>query len=257
MQKQSPNSNPPILSSTHGATIVSGGLRLSHEEELALNVMLHRHLGDTDGMPNYKIGWAIEDNHSTWDATTGSYKYDPDVRTPICFHENQASYHLLAWEPPTSSPALGQIKGEDTSKGTYNCVFHFVDKQTGDPYSPSEIKVQLLEIVIPTMKEINQLALASRKGYEATAARLRRATIDRIKTEEKRQEQEYAEYATNLLENEAPAFEGNPFAAGSGKRGRNFADLKLGESLKNPNPQSEPTVQPSDFAFSVKSRKKE
>lgn len=233
-----------VKSVADGPMIVGAGVRLSLAEEQALNVMLRRAAPDIDGMPMYRLGWAMEDNFASPDASGGPYKFDLEKFTPICFEPNQGSYHFLVFEPPSAASA--QLKGVDPKRGTYNCLFHFIDPQTQQPFNPT---VQMLEIIIPTIKQLNEIAMASYKGFQATLTALRQRTIDRLKAQEEKKQKDYEAYADSVLEDKAPAFEGNPFSA-PGPQGQKFSDLKPGEREV-----AEPAPLPSDFAFSVRSRK--
>lgn len=241
-------SGAPLTPAT-SSIITPGGTRLPHAEETALNLLLRRAGGELDGMQFYKLGWALEDNLARWDNDKGQYVYDPEKLTPICFHTNQASYHLLAWEPPSMGLLAyeSELKGTDVGKGQYNCLFHFIDPETELPMAPT---IQLLEVIIPVMKQMNEIAFASYRGFEATRDTLRRQSIERKKAEQERKTKEYDDYADNLLESSAPAFEGNPFSA-PGPKNKSFSDLKPGERQTQPDLPA-----PNEFAFSVRARKR-
>lgn len=243
--------NHKVLSSSHGPAIVQGLTRLPLSEERALNIMLQRHGGEVDGVPFYKLGWALEDNHSSWNANVGHYVYDMEKKTPICFHENQASYHLLAFEPPSaqfqSMVHAGELKGEDARKGTWNCLFHFQDQETGQPTKPT---IQLIEVILPVIRQLNEIALAGYRGFDATVQQLRSARIEKLKGIEKKKEADYENYADNLLAEQAPAFEGRPTSF-SGTKHKTSAELMPGERGLD---KRDVADQPVEFAFSTKSR---
>lgn len=243
-----------ILSPSGGKLVVEGAARLSRAEEQAINLLLRRAGGEEDGMQLYKLGWALEDNYCHFNPSTNEYVYDFENRTPICFHPQQASYHLLVWEPPSAQHetlvASGELKGDDARKGSYNCVNHFIDPKTEEPLSPQEVRVQLIEITIPTMKQMTELAQAARKGFLATQYRLRKERIARIQADETKKQQQYNSYAETLLEDSAPAFEGNPTSFPT--KGKSFSDLMPGERAEK---QSQ-VEQPTEFAVSVRSRVK-
>lgn len=243
---------PKILSAASGATIVSGLERLSSDEEKALNLLLRRAGGEIDGVPFFKIGWAMEDNFSHWDSSKNSFVYEPEKKTPICFDPNQAAYHFLAWEPPSSQfeelVASGELKGEKIG-GTYNCLFHFLDRNTQRPNKPT---IQLIEVIIPVMKQFAEIAFASSKGFDATVQQIRTKKIQQLKDNEEKKSTDYEKFADSLLEDSKPAFEGNPTSF-QGKKRRTFSDLMPGERPRHRKTTGEP--QPKDFAFSVKSRK--
>lgn len=242
------------------SVLVEGGVRLSHAEETALNLLLKREGGEEDGMPLYKISWALEDNHAQWDESSRIYKFDP-LMLPICFHENQASYHLLAWEPPSEGlfEVERRMKREgalrpvgDSSKGQYNCLFHFLDSQ-GRPMNPTS---RMIEIILPVMRQVNEIAFAARKGFQATLKQKRQEKIDRLKAREAKSQKDYEEYATDLLESQSPAFEGNPTSF-PGAKAQSFSDLMPGERgrIGSHEPANTSTPAP-DFVFSSRAPKR-
>lgn len=246
-----------IETSAHGPLIVSGDARLlSRAEEDALNILLARAGGFEGDVQLYRLGWAMEDNHCTFNRDLGEYVYNPEKKTPICFHASQASYHLLSWEPPMPEEYRGQFVGEDTSKGTYNCILHFVDPVTQQPIAPT---ASLCERIIPSILEMHQIAFAARKGFNATRDQLRQKRIDSVKEGEKKQQKSYEAYAEAVLEDSAPAFEGNPFSF-PGEKGRSASERKheprimLTDGDAPASKPLEPVSQPSNFSFSSKSR---
>lgn len=253
-------SDHQVLSASYGAPVVAGGSRLSPAEELALNILIKRAAGEESGMALYKLGWALEDNNSTWDSEKHQFIYDPAKKTPVCFHASQASYHLLSWQPPNDGLLSyeSQFVGEDLSRGTYNCILHFVDPQTDEPFNPTAV---LMERIIPMLKEMHESAVAGRKGFLATQQALRKKRIERIQDAEKKKVKAYDSYAENLLEDRSAAFEGNPTSFPGDKR-RQFSDRRPDESRRvvltdgeSGGSQSAEVEVPTDFALSVKSRK--
>ena len=255
-----------VKSTSEGAAIVKGGARLSPAEEQALNLLLKKAGGEESGAPLYKISWAMEDNQATFDKETGGYKYDPK-KIPVCIEPQQASYHLLVWVPPTATDMMHehQFMGEDLSNGTYNCIMHFIDPKTDEPFNPTG---SLLERIIPIIRDMSEIATATRKGFTTERNMLRRKKIEAWKAKEKEAEKKYSAHAEAILESTAPAFEGNPTSFGSGPKGKSFSDLKPGERQQGPRivltdsdshsipqPSAAPVV-PTDFQFSFKSRSK-
>lgn len=238
-----------LSSASSGALVTPGGRRLPREKEIALNLLLKRAAGEEDGMQLYRLGWAMEDNCTDPDpANPNRVRFNFDRRTPVCFHHAQASYHLLAWAPPTSAPESHLLKGEDVRKGEYNCIFHFIDPKTDEPFDPT---ASLIENIIPMLKEFNEIAVATRRGFGAEMDRLRRAKVNRWQDEEKKKEADYNKFADDLLADTAPAFEGQPTSF-PGAKEKTFADLRPGErTLKESVPASE---QPDSFAFSIRHR---
>jgi hypothetical protein len=250
-----------ILSTSYGPSISVGGSRLSRAEEIALNLLIKRAAGEESGMALYKLGWALEDNNSSWDATKREFVYDTLKKTPVCFHASQASYHLLSWQPPSEGLLAyqDQFVGEDMRNGTYNCIMHFVDPQTDEPFNPTGV---LMERIIPMLKEMHEAAVAGRKGFEATQRALRTKKIERIQEREKKKARDYDAFATSLLENESPAFEGNPTSF-PGAKHRHFSDrshetevprVVITDGEESIAPAEEVEV-PTEFALSVKTRK--
>jgi hypothetical protein len=236
--------------------IIGGISRLPLAEEKALNLLLLKAGGSEHGAQLYKLGWALEDNHATYDETSGQYKYDA-VKIPICFHPCQASYHLLVWEPPSVAleEYASQLIGEDTSKGSYNCILHFIDGENGQPFKPT---ASIMELVIPAMKSFNEIAFAARRGFQSTVARMRKQKIAAVEDQEKKKQKDYDGYALALLEDSAPAFEGNPttfpnIAATGGWRSKelfksaSFSDLLPGERDK---PSA--VIAPERFVFTAR-----
>jgi hypothetical protein len=164
--------------------ILVGAAQLSQSEEAALNVLLHRSAGDAEGMPLYKISWAARDNAGK--------------AIPLCFHECQASYHLLSWEPPSAAfnAYATHFKGEDFSRGSYACLLHFVDPQTKNPFNPTNA---LMENIIPRLKAMRELAEAARHGYNATVEKLRREKIAKEKERQAREEKRWDAHADEVL----------------------------------------------------------
>lgn len=248
---------PIVKSISQGSIIVPGGSRLSREEEAALNVLLRRAAGEEQGMPLYRLSWAIEDNAATFDSLTDTYKFDPN-RIPLCIEPNQASYHLLAWSPPTATDMMHEHEflGEDLSRGLYTCILHFLDPQTGNPFNPT---ASILEHIIPVLSEFNQIARATWHGMVAERNKLRTQKINAWKEQEKLAEKRYEKYAEALLEDSKPAFEGNPFV-GAQSRGRDFANRLPGE--RDPKRERIAEIHSAEavevgFTFSSKAPKKQ
>lgn len=221
--------------------LVLGGERLSREKEVALNELLKRHAGDVDGIPFYKISWAADDNrslarnHQVYCPKTNPFDWDcgcplaePD-KLPLCFSEHQQSYHLLSWEPPNMGMMMleSQTK-EDYSRGTYSCILHFVDQATGKPFDPTGV---IVEKMIPVLSELRVSDQAARKGLDAVVNRERQKRIDAAHERQQRKDKEYDNFATALLDDAAPALEGQPFV-GHGKKQRQSSDMTLTD-LKN------------------------
>ena len=236
-----------IQSSSQGASIINGGTRLPPAEERALNILLRHAGGEEQGAQLYKLGWAMEDNQTTFDPSTGLYKYD-SKKIPLCIEANQASYHLLSWAPPTMTDLMleHEFEGEDFSKGAYTCIMHFLQPD-GTPLNPT---AALIERIIPVLKDMHEIATATRKGFNAERDGLRAKRIARFKQEEANAAKAYESTAEAILGESAAAFEGNPTSF-QGKKGKTFADLKPGE---RPVVESS-EEQPIDFAFSARGNK--
>jgi hypothetical protein len=196
-----------VESASAGAAIIGGGTRLSTAEELALNLLLKRAGGEENGAQLYKLGWAMEDNQTTFDREIGRYKFDPK-KIPICIEANQASYHLLSWAPPTQTDMEleHEFHGEDFSKGTYACIMHFLNPD-GSPINPT---ASMIERIIPVLTDFSEIAAATRKGFTSDVKRLRAQKIMANKQKEAEAAKRYEHEAEALLESDVPAFEGNP-----------------------------------------------
>jgi hypothetical protein len=211
------------------ALSLEGGLRLSQAEEIALNLLIREQGGEHEGMPLFKLEWAADSNMGR--------------KVPICFHPLQFSYHILVWEPP--SPMLTSFArelGEDTSKGTYSCVTHFVDDKD-QPFPPTKF---VMEHILPILKRAQETAKAALMGEKAIVERNRRERKTRLLAEEKAKERAYDSYAESLLNDSKPAFDGNPMSTSKHSSGIVLTDLE----------RSKPNADvPEKFDFTIRPKR--
>lgn len=211
------------------ALLLEGGLRLSRDEETALNLLIRAQGGEHEGMPLFKLEWAADTNLGR--------------KVPVCFHPLQFSYHILVWEPP--SPMLMSFArelGEDTSKGTYSCVTHFVDDKE-QPFLPTKF---VMEHVLPILKRAQETAKAALVGERAIVERNRRERKAQLLAQEKAKEQAYDSFAESLLNDAKPAFNGNPMSTSKHSAGIVLTDLE----------KSKPNIEvPKKFDFTIRPKK--
>jgi hypothetical protein len=189
--------------------LLEGGLRLSQAEEAAFNLLIREQGGEHEGMPLFKLEWAAISNLGR--------------KVPICFHPVQFSYHILVWEPP--SPMLTHFAhelGEDTSKGTYSCVTHFVDDKD-QPFPPT---VFIMEHMLPILKRAQETAKAALMGERAIVERNRRERKAQLLAEVQAKEKAYDSYAEAILNDAKPAFDGNPMSTSKHSSGIVLTDLR-------------------------------
>lgn len=201
---------------------------------MALNELLRRAAGEVHGMPLYKISWAADDNHGlARKHQPGCPKLNPFDWTcqcpladrnllPLCFHENQESYHLLTWVPPNA--ALTAIESQahaDYAKGCYECVMHFIDPETQKPFNPT---VTVVELMVPLLQEAKECAVAAMLGVDAVFQRERQKRLDQEEERLKRSAQAYDRFAEGLLKETLPAFGGESHT-GYGPKFRQASEL--------------------------------
>lgn len=186
-----------------------GGIRLSQAEEAALNLLLREAGGEHQGMPLFKLEWAAETNRGRV--------------VPVCFHPVPFSYHILVWEPPSAvlNAFSHQLK-EDTSKGTYSCVTHFVDP-LDRPFQPT---VFIMEKVLPILMRAQETAKAALIGERAIVERNRARRKEQLLAEEKAKEKAYDSFAESVLNDAKPAFDGNPMSSSAKSASITLSDLK-------------------------------
>lgn len=210
-------------------TLLEGSVRLSLDEETALNLLIRELGGEHQGMPLFKLEWAAETNTRT--------------KVPVCFHPVPFSYHILVWEPP--SPLLSkyaQELGEDTSKGTYACVTHFVDDKE-NPFPPT---IFVMEKMLPILKRAQETAKAALIGEKAIVERNRAKRKEELLSQEKEKERQYDSYAESLLNDAKPAFDGNPMSTSKHSANVNLSDLRV----------TKPNVDaPKNFDFTLRTKK--
>lgn len=209
--------------------LLEGGLRLSQAEEAALNLLIRTQGGEHEGMPLFRLEWCADTNMGR--------------KVPVCFHPIQFSYHILVWEPP--SPMLTSFArelGEDTSKGTYSCVTHFVDDKDC-PFPPTKF---IMESVLPILKRAQETAKAALMGERAIVERNRAKRKQELLATETAKERAYDSYAESLLNDSKPAFDGNPMSTSKHSAGIVLTDLE----------RSKPNADvPHKFDFTLRSRK--
>lgn len=235
------------------SAVIIGGTRLPKAEELALNEMLRRSAGECHGMPLYRVTWAGEDNRGlARKHMPGCPKSNPMDWTcdcpmaepwllPVCWHENQQSYHLLSWEPPTEAHRLSESQtriegfvGEDYSKGTYACLLHFIDPRTHEPLT--NILPVVVEQIIPRLRAMKEMVLLAQHGANAAVQSKREQRARDIKQQvELQQARDRQKQVDMLTEVMRPGFDGKPFSA-PGRKGRHsnevvISDLSRGKEL--------------------------
>lgn len=231
------------------SAIIIGGSRLSRAEELAVNELLRRTAGDCEGMPIYKVSWAADDNHglsrkhlptcpktNPMDWACGCPMAEP-WKLPTCFFDNQMSYHLLSWEPP--SPALDQSEsqtrlegfmGEDYSKGTYACVMHFINSQTQEPIT--NVLAVVIEKIIPALRTSAEFIQLAQHGANAVLQAKRAQRSRDIKADlEKKQQKERERSLEVLTEVLHRPFGGEPFSA-PGTKGRQTSEIVTSDLIR-------------------------
>jgi len=210
-------------------TIEQSNCRLDRATEVGLNLLIRELGGEHQGMPLFKLEWAAETNLGR--------------KVPVCFHPVPFSYHLLVWEPP--SPMLTKYArelGEDTSKGTYACVTHFVDNDNR-PFPPTKF---IMEHVLPILKRAQETAKAALIGERAIVERNRARRKEELLSEEKAKERAYDSYAESILNDAKPAFDGNPMSTSKHSANISLSDLR----------ETKPNVDvPEKFDFTLRSKK--
>lgn len=193
--------------------IVGGAARLKRSEELALNELLRRNGGELGGRALWQVRWAADDNaglarqhvcgkSDPWDWTRCACPRD-EFSVPLCFHENQLSYHLLSYSPPNLDMMQFQREmREDLTKGTYACLQHFVDPRTGVAFSPTH---NIIEVMVPLLRQMREIGNAADHGYNATVDQLRVKRAERDAAEQKKKDRAYDTYADAMLEDAMPS----------------------------------------------------
>jgi len=206
----------PRLTTMTDSAIIIGGTRLTQAEELAINELLLRSAGDCEGMPLYRVTWAADDNHGLARKhlpscpKTNPMDWSCDCPTlepwklPVCWHENQCSYHLLSWEPPSPSLELaeGQTRmegyiGEDYGKGTYACVMHFIDPQTQVPLT--NVLPVVVEQIIPRLRAMKEMVMLAQHGANAVLQSKRAQRSRDIKYQLAKKQQKQREGTLELV----------------------------------------------------------
>lgn len=218
--------------------ILFGGKRIADETLRALNELLRRQAGDYQGMPLYKVSWSGDDNkglarrHGVSCPKTDPFDWDCECplaspgSLPRCFHENQASYHLLSWEPPSRDMmAFEEQTGEDYSRGTYACVMHFIDPTTGEPVDPT---AAIVEKMVPVLKEMREATNAALHGYNAILRRTRQDIMNREIARQERLKKKRDTDIDAMLRETEPAFGGEAFA-GQVPKQKQTADKSLSD----------------------------
>ena len=111
---------------------------------------------------------------------------------------------------------------EDTSKGTYNCVTHFVD-ENDIPFAPT---IFVIEKVIPILKRAQETARAALLGERAIVERNRAKKREEILDRQKAKDRAYDSYVESVLEDTNPAFNGNPMSTSTTSASKTLSDLK-------------------------------
>jgi hypothetical protein len=203
------------------SALIEGGVRLDYATESALNELIARKSRFGGGPPLYKLSWAANDSiglHRSHKAScprtdpadwTCGCPFKNPLEVPLCFHENQLSYHLLS-----------AVRGKELG---YECLFHFIDNRTGKPLNPT---ASIIETVLPAILAGREMEMAIYHGARATYMRLRKQRQEA--EEDQRKKQRFVEHGRDVEFLKASMLDLRPKSFGGGK-GRTGADLVPGE----------------------------
>ena len=197
--------------------IQAGDLRFSNEEEKALNLLLERHGGTYEGRPQFKLSWAAEDNKGLAKKHTISCpKCDPmdwdcscpvaDItKVPLCFNRFQHCYHILALGdvPRQNNAILDHFERQEDTRFRYDCILHFASNDI--PTTPAELRVKLVEYIVPALKMSMKSLNLARHGTEALLQQERLKRANARKEAEERQDARYKDFCTDLVNETVPA----------------------------------------------------
>jgi len=133
---------------------------------------------------------------------------------------------------------------EDTSKGTYSCVTHFVD-DNDIPFQPT---IFIIEKMLPILRKAQDTARAALTGQRAIVERNRTRRKEQLISIEKNKERAYDNYAESILNDAKPAFSGNPMSSSTHSANIVLSDLK----------GTKPNIDvPDSFDFTIRRNKQD